>query len=71
MKSCGGILPQKRRSGQVLGTPKPLCSPEGGTMSNPSSPNRWRDTVNAVIVSLGALVELATKVVKLWQSVHR
>jgi hypothetical protein len=39
-------------------------------MPKPPSP-RWADTIKVVIGSLGAFVELATKAVKLWQSVHR
>jgi hypothetical protein len=40
-------------------------------MPKSSSPNRWANTVKAVLGSLGALLELATKAVKLWQSIHQ
>jgi hypothetical protein len=39
-------------------------------MSKPSSPDRWASTARTVLSLLGTLVELAAKVVKLWQLIH-
>jgi hypothetical protein len=40
-------------------------------MKQPSSPIRWASKVTALLGSLGALLELATKAVKLWRSFHQ
>lgn len=40
-------------------------------MRKASSSSCWASTLKVVLSLLGTLIELATKAVKLWQSIHR